>query len=194
VQNSHFLNAGARAVQIGGLTGLRYFRPSVQSYEAKDVTVAGKTFVGGEAQIAWITAQDSHVHHNLFCLPQKWLGRILQESEDSRFLSCRRGLFEKNLAILDERVWRILSIGSGTMPESFMFRANVWNRSAKAVNEALPVTEISGVYGVIPELRVMPSGQVEPASRDHRVARVGPWAYTAPKPAIEFTDVRVPVG
>lgn len=192
VQNNHFVNAGARAVQIGGLTGLRYFRPSVQNYEAKDIIVAGNTFVGGEAQIAWVTAQDSHVHHNLFYLPQKWLARILQESEDSRFLSCRRGLFENNLVILDEKVWRILSVGKSTMPESFVFRANVWNRSEKAVKAALPATETSGVYELIPELRVMPSGRLEPVSPHPGVARVGPWTYTPPKPAIEFVDVFVP--
>lgn len=192
VQNNHFVNAGARAVQIGGQTGLRYFRPSVQNYEAKDIIVAGNTFVGGEAQIAWITAQDSHVHHNLFYLPQKWLARILQESEDSRFLSCRRGLFENNLVILDEKVWRILSIGKGTMPESFVFRANVWNRSENAVKAALPAAETSGVYELIPELRVMPTGRLQPVSPDPRVARVGPWAYTPPRPVIEFMDVFVP--
>jgi hypothetical protein len=192
VQNNHFVNAGARAVQIGGLTGLRYFRPSVQSYEAKDITVAGNTFIGGESQIAWVTTQDSHVHHNLFYLPGKWLGRILQESQDSRFLSCRRGLFEKNLVMLDDKVLRILGIGKGTMPESFLFRANVWNRSAKAVNGALPTAETNGAYDRVLEMRVAPSGRLEPVAPDYRVRGVGPWAYSPPKPAIEFADVLVP--
>lgn len=192
VQNSRFLNAGARAVQIGGLTGLRYFRPSVQSYEAKDVTVAGNTFVGGEAQIAWITAQDSHVHHNLFYLPQKWLGRILQESEDSRFLSCRRGLFEKNLVILDERVWRIIGVGKGTKPESFIFRGNVWNWSAERVRRSLPTAEVDGIYGTIPEFRATELGRLENTSKNPLWPAVGPGAYQPVQLPRDMADVQLP--
>lgn len=51
VQCCFFKNAGQRSVNLGGSTGLQFFRPKVQDYEARNITVAGNRFVGGMAPI-----------------------------------------------------------------------------------------------------------------------------------------------
>ncbi|MHC4402813.1 MAG: SMP-30/gluconolactonase/LRE family protein [Planctomycetota bacterium] len=45
-----FDNAAGRAVNLGGSTGMPYFRPRGALYEAKDITVEGCTFVGGQVR------------------------------------------------------------------------------------------------------------------------------------------------
>ncbi|HEU4419520.1 MAG TPA: right-handed parallel beta-helix repeat-containing protein, partial [Planctomycetota bacterium] len=54
VRRCRFEHAGERAVNIGGSTGLQYFRPKPEGFEAKDVTVEGCTFVGSMAPIAFV--------------------------------------------------------------------------------------------------------------------------------------------
>ena len=49
-----FENAGGRGVNLGGSTGLPYFRPKPQGYEAKDITVEDCTFLGSMAPIAFV--------------------------------------------------------------------------------------------------------------------------------------------
>ncbi len=192
VQSNLFVSSGSRVVQIGGSTALQYFRPGVQNYEAKDVMVAGNTFIGGEAQILWITAQDTVVHHNLFYQPQKWLGRIAQETSDKRFRPCQRGIFEKNLIVLNTKVRRLFSVGVDTRPETFFLRGNVWNLHEYEVASSLPSMESAGVYGIDPELRRLKTGQLMTVSTHPAVRSVGPWAYRPLEFAGEFPDIRLP--
>jgi hypothetical protein len=77
VENNAFINCGERTVNIGGSTGKSVFRPQDATCEAENIIVAGNKFVGGEAHIAWVTSRNSYVHHNIFYLPEKWVGRIL---------------------------------------------------------------------------------------------------------------------
>ncbi|WP_321533269.1 right-handed parallel beta-helix repeat-containing protein [uncultured Desulfuromonas sp.] len=192
VQNNLFQDAGTRTVQIGGLTGKQYFRPSVGDYEAKNVTVSGNTFIGGEAQIAWVTAQDSHVHHNLFYLPEKWLGRILQETKDSQFKPCQRGLFEQNVVITDNRVNTFFNVGQGTEPESFVFRENLWFRLNGDNRPNLPAFETDGIYDVDPMILAGNDGRLQINSADPRLKQIGPDAYKPWTVGSDFSDVSVP--
>ena len=192
VQNNLFRMAGMRTVQIGGLTGKQYFRPSVGDYEAKNVTVAGNTFIGGEAQIAWVTAQDSHVHHNLFYLPEKWLGRILQETKDSQFNPCQRGLFEQNVVMTDNRVNTFFNVGQGTKPESFVFRENLWFRPGGRNRPNLPVFETDGIYDIDPMILAGNDGRLQINSADTRLKQIGPDGYKPWTVGSDFSDVSVP--
>ena len=73
VQTSFFQDAGERVVNLGGSTGLDYFRPPNAPYEAAGVVVAGNRFVGGEAQFLGSTSYESHIHHNLsICRRNGW--------------------------------------------------------------------------------------------------------------------------
>jgi len=192
VQNNLFRAAGMRTVQIGGLTGKQYFRPSMGDYEAKNVTIAGNTFIGGEAQVAWVTTRDSHVHHNLFYLPEKWLGRILQETKDTHFKPCQRGLFERNVVVTDPRVKAFFNVGQGTKPESFVFRENLWFRPNGDNRPNLPAFETDGIYDVDPMILAGNDGRLQINSADTRLKQIGPDAYKPLMVTPEFSDVSVP--
>lgn len=189
VQNSYFENAGTRIVQIGGATGLQYFRPEKTSYEAKDIRVAGNTLVGGEAQISWVTAQNSLVSNNLFYLPLKWFGRILQESKNPRFLPSQTGMVERNLIVTGESVRSLINIGRNTLPESFVFQGNVWSASEETVEDALPTEEIQGVYNIGFRGDKDSQGRVTVKKDYPRVDRVGPAAYLPWRAKKDFADI-----
>ena len=190
IQNSHFENAGERVVHIGGATGKQYFRPQGTNYEAKDIIVAGNTFVGGEAQVAWITAQESHVHHNLFYLPEKWVGRILQETKDPMFEPSQNGLFESNMVVSDERVRSFFNVGRGTKPSSFVFRENVWFNPRGQAIPSLPTYERDGVYDLDPGI-ITRDGRLTATSTDQRLKNIGPWNYEPWTAAVEFADINL---
>jgi len=193
VQNNLFKEAGQRVIQIGGLTGKAYFRPEVGDYEAKNITIAGNTFIGAEAQIAWVTAQDSHVHHNLFFLPEKWLGRILQETQDKQFKPSQRGVFERNVVVTDQRVKVFFNVGQGTEPGSFVFRENLWFRPDTDSRPNLPTFEKDGVYDVDPMILGTDSGGLQINSAAPQLQHIGPTGYQSWPRGEDFADIQVPV-
>ncbi|MDD2557124.1 MAG: right-handed parallel beta-helix repeat-containing protein [Desulfuromonadaceae bacterium] len=193
VQNNLFREAGQRMVQVGGLTGKTSFRPTVGDFEAKDITIAGNTFIGAEAQIAWVTAQDSHVHHNLFFLPEKWVGRISQETQDRQFKPCQRGLFERNVIVTDQRVKVFFNVGPGTAPESFAFRENLWFRPEAGNRPNLPTFEKDGVYEVDPMILGTDAGGLQINSAAPQLQYIGPIGYQSWPRGEDFADIRVPV-
>ncbi len=192
VQTSFFQDAGERIINLGGATGLDYFRPANATYEAANVVVAGNRFVGGETHIAWVTSRDSHVHHNLFYLPQKWVGRILQETKDLRFKTCQVGLFEDNLIVADDRVRSDVDVGAGTDPSTFAFRHNAWHRRGTERKPALPTSEIEGIYGIDPQLEDEGTATMRIGSRQSRLRSIGPDAYEPWSSAADFANVSVP--
>jgi hypothetical protein len=146
VQCCLFRSAGQRSVNVGGSTGLQFFRPKVKDYEAKNITVAGNRFERCMAPVAWVTADGGHVHHNTIILPDRWVLRILQETSDPQFKPSHGGLFEHNLVIYDSRAQFFVNIGPRTAPETFVFRHNAWCDVEGARRPTLPVAEEDGVY------------------------------------------------
>ncbi len=146
VQCCLFQNAGQRSINLGGSTGLQFFRPQVRDYEARNITIAGNRFEGSVSPIAWVTADGGHVHHNTMVLPDKWALRILQETADAQFQPCHGGVFEDNLVFYDSRVQVFVNVGPGTSPETFVFRRNAWCDVESDRRPSLPVEEQNGVY------------------------------------------------
>ena len=146
VQTSLFRDAGQRSINLGGSTGLQFFRPKVGDYEAKDITIAGNRFIGSTAPVAWVTTDGGYVHHNTFVLPEKWILRILQETKNPSFKPCHDGIFENNLVIYDSRVQIFVNIGPGTAPETFVFRHNAWHDTNSNRKPSLPTHEKDGLY------------------------------------------------
>ena len=146
VQCCFFKDAGQRAINLGGSTGLQFFRPSVGDCEARGIAIAGNRFVGSLAAVAWVTADGGHVHHNTIVLPEKWVLRILQETQDAQFRPSHGGVFEHNLVIYDSRVQVFVNVGTGTAPETFVFRRNAWCDVDGGRRPALPVPEEDSVY------------------------------------------------
>ncbi len=77
IRSNFFKNAGQRSINLGGSTGLRYFRPKVRDWEARNIVVEGNRFVGSMAPIAFITSTDCVVRQNTIVHPDKWAVRIL---------------------------------------------------------------------------------------------------------------------
>src|SRR5262249_7493119 len=73
-------HAGQRAVNLGGSTGLAYFRPRAQGYEARDIRVEDCTFIGSMAPVAFVGVDGATVRHNTIYRPGRWAFRILQET------------------------------------------------------------------------------------------------------------------
>jgi hypothetical protein len=181
VRDCHFRNGGGRAVNVGGSTGLDYFRPRGVGYEAQEILVEGCTFVGSLAPIAFVGVDGAVVRYNTIYHPDKWVLRILQETNAPGFLPCRRGRFENNLIVFRrEAVQVIVNIGPNTQPESFTFSQNLWYCQDRpdASRPELPARETGGIYGVDPRLKDPPREMFQP--QEPRAAGVGATAWRAP--------------
>lgn len=167
IRNCYFDRAGSRQINLGGSTGLQFFRPLGATYEAKDLTVEGCVFVGCMAGIAFVGVDGATVRFNTFYQPEKWLLRILQESREPQFVPCRNGIFERNLVVYRTDHWAEngVNIGPGTAPDTFVFRDNLWYATDRPERSQprLPTQETGGVYGRDPKLAAPEQGDFRPA-------------------------------
>jgi len=162
-----FLDGGSRAVNIGGSTGLTYFRPRGALYEARDITVEGCIFVGSQAPLAFVGVDGAVVRYNTIYRPDKWVLRILQETTEPGFAPCRHGCFERNLVVFRRADVAIpVNIGPHTAAETFVFVDNLWycEDRPQSSRPALPAAETGGVYGVDPQLMTLDEGRLRPRS------------------------------
>jgi hypothetical protein len=152
IRRCRFERAGSRAVNLGGSTGRRYFRPPNPGYEAKDLVVEDCTFIGSEAPIAFVGVDGAVVRHNTVYRPGRWVMRILQETRGDDFVPCRNGRFERNLVVFDGSLNGAANVGPGAQPETFVFADNYWYcRDAPGRSRPdLPTREKDGTYGKDP--------------------------------------------
>ena len=173
IKGNLFHGAGQRAVNLGGSTGLPFFRPRAQGFEARDLEVSGNHFVGCEAAVAFVTSSRCVVRRNTFMHPGKWVMRILQEQPTDKFQPCQSGVFEANLVVFDGRVGTIANVGPNTRPETFVFRGNAWFCSDGDRRLPLPAEESAGIHQVDPKVEdAGPRGWVI-RSNDERLRGVG---------------------
>jgi len=143
VERNLFKNCGARTLNLGGSTGLAYFRPQDAKFEAADLYVYSNIFIGSEAPVAYVGSTRVKVVNNTFYLPEKWVVRILQETVDpARFISCGDNSFENNI-IYQGTISTETNIGPNTRPGSFVYHNNYWYhyQNASWVGPNLPVTD-----------------------------------------------------
>lgn len=157
IRKNRFEEAGDRAVNLGGSTGLQFFRPKVQGYEAKDIRVEGNTFVGSQAPVAFVGVDGAAVRFNTLYHPEKWALRILQETRAPGFVPSRNGVFENNIVVFQSGRWTEggCNIGPNTAPQTFRFAGNLWyceDRPDRS-RPTLPTPETVGVYGKDPLFR-----------------------------------------
>lgn len=127
IAGNFFKNCGQRALNIGGSTGLQFFRPDTAHFEAARVQVFSNILIGSQATIAFVGAVEVDVAHNTFYRPDKWAIRILQETVDpSRFLPCGNNRFRNNIVVLSNANPVVTNIGPNTAPETFTFSNNLW--------------------------------------------------------------------
>lgn len=168
VRRNRFEHTGSRGVNIGGSTGLQFFRPPLvpgtEFWEAKDIRVEGNTFLGGGAPAAFVGVDGAVVRFNTIYRPQRWAVRILQETTAPGFVPCQDGQFTDNIVVFHSSEWSSggVNIGPNTAPSTFQFARNWWfclDNPGRS-RPALPVVETGGVYGVAPPFRDAENGDL----------------------------------
>jgi hypothetical protein len=149
---NYFNNCGQRTLNLGGSTGLDYFRPIDAQFEAADLQVYCNIFIGSLAPIAFVGSVRVAVINNTIINPERWILRILQETVDeNRFEKCGNNRFENNL-IYFGNISTETNIGPNTASESFVFKNNFWynhyNPNWQSPN--LPVVEVNQRIGTEP--------------------------------------------
>jgi hypothetical protein len=153
IRKCHFENAGQRGVNLGGSTGLPYFRPAPNGFEARRISVEHCVFTGGMCAVAFVGSTDCSFRFNTIRQPTKWIARILQENRQSEFVPCQTGSFTDNLIVFQAGQVRVaVNVGPGTKPASFVFARNAWFAKDRPDQSrlSLPVKEADGVYGMDP--------------------------------------------
>ncbi|KAF0245371.1 MAG: hypothetical protein FD180_1686 [Planctomycetota bacterium] len=174
IRKCRFDDAGSRAINIGGSTGLEFFRPPLKAppyAEARDITVEGNTFTGSDCPVAFVGVDGAVVRYNTIYRPRRWAMRILQETKAEGFVPCRNGVFTRNIVVFRSDAWSEggVNSGPGTEPESFKFEGNAWfclDAPARS-KPKLPAAETKGTYGTDPLL-------MDPEKGDLRVKKESP--------------------
>lgn len=186
------VEAGERAVNIGGSTGLEFFRPPVSAgapnAEARGIRVVANVIEGASAAIAFVGCVDSLAANNTIVTPHTWIFRILQETTSGggyEFLPCAGNAFVNNLVYFERAdLSTYVNIGPNTAPETFLFAHNLWhafdNPGASAPN--LPAPEIGGIVGLDPLLE-------NPAAGAFAIGAASPAAGAGRAPAVAAADV-----
>ena len=163
VRRCRFEHAGERAVNLGGSTGLAFFRPRPQGFEARKITVEDCTFIGSMAPFAFVGVDGATVRFNTIYRPARWIMRILQENREPGFVSSRNGVFENNLiAFRSDELAVPMNVGDATSPETFRFARNAWfciDNPSRSRPE-LPVAEVESVYGEDPQFEDAEAGKL----------------------------------
>lgn len=153
IEKCNFTNAGERPINLGGSTGLPFFRPQGAKFEAARLIVRNNTIEGSLCAAAFVGVDGAEFSGNTILFPTKWIFRILQETKEPGFVPCRNVLITENkITFRRSQVQTELNIGPDTKPETFRIQKNRWFAEDKpqASKPKLPVEEKDGVYGVDP--------------------------------------------
>lgn len=131
IERNLFRDGGQRTLNLGGSTGLAFFRPDTAHFEAADIRVFSNIIIGSWAAVAYVGSVNVRVENNTIYNPENWVIRILQETVDpDRFLECGDNTFHNNIVFLDHNLSTETNIGPNTRPETFSFSHNLWYNSA----------------------------------------------------------------
>ncbi|MBI1307588.1 MAG: hypothetical protein GC181_13380 [Bacteroidetes bacterium] len=156
IQRNYFKNGGQRTLNLGGSTGLQFFRPDTAEYEAAYIAVYANVIIGSLASVSFTGCVYVTVANNTIYHPEKWVIRILQETVDeSRFLPCGNSQFINNVVVMNADVSTEVNIGPNTAPNTFQFANNLWfhdNNKAWG-GPTLPTTESHAVIQMVPQFK-----------------------------------------
>jgi hypothetical protein len=161
IRRCDFTEAGMRAINCGGSTGLQFFRPPDATAEAREITIEHCRSVGSETPIAFVGVDGALFQRNTLYHPRKWVLRILQETVGDRFVACRNVRFERNLIVFNAAQVRThVNIGPNTEPQTFTFFANHWycENAPGQSHPRLPTAEEQGIHGRDPGISLDDQG------------------------------------
>jgi len=153
VEKCEFKNAGERPLNLGGSTGLDYFRPPGAKHEAAKLVARDNRIEGGLCAASFVGVDGAEFSNNTILFPQRWIFRMLQETNEPGFVTCRNVRVTGNRIVFLRSVIRSdVNVGGGTAPETFIFEGNRWfaEDRPEASRPRLPVAEKEGVYGTDP--------------------------------------------
>lgn len=154
IEGNFFRNGGQRTLNLGGSTGLQFFRPIDAPYEAANLQVYSNIIVGSWAAIAYVGSVNVEVVNNTIYQPENWVIRILQETVDpDRFLECGDNVFRNNIVHLSNSLSTETNIGPNTRPQTFTFSNNLWFNVDNPNNWAgpnIPVTDMNNLINTDP--------------------------------------------
>lgn len=159
IRRNVFVNAGERAVNLGGSTGTDFFRPplstTASNVEARNIRVISNVIQGGTSAVAFVGCVDCLASQNTIVGPTNWVVRILQETVTGggyTFLESQGGRFVNNIVVTGSTLRTEVNVGAGTLPGTFQFLTNLWydrdDPSTSTPN--LPVSESGSVIGQDP--------------------------------------------
>lgn len=169
IRANMFVDAGQRAVNLGGSTGLQFFRPIDATFEAADLQVYANVFIRSVAPIAYVGCVRVDVANNTIIHPERWVFRVLQETVDpTRFQPCGDNSFRNNIIVYRSTISTHVNIGGNTAPETFTLSNNLWY-NADDPSRSRPnlgvMTETSSIYGQDPLLvNVLNDQHLQPSS------------------------------
>jgi hypothetical protein len=180
ITQNRFIEAGERAVNMGGSTGFEFFRPALNAsgvnFEARDVRVVANLFRGGTSPIAFVGCLRCSASQNTIVDPERWVVRILQETTstaDYEFAPAADGLFVNNVIYYSRAALSAhVNVGPDTEPDSFVFMNNLWyahDDPEGSTPDSLPVPESQGIYGEDPAF-------ADPTADDFAIAAGSPAA------------------
>ena len=150
VERCRFLHAGERPLNIGGSTGLAYFRPPGTQHEAARIIVRDNHIEGSPCAAAFVGVDGAEFSNNTLLYPTKWIFRILQETREPGFAPCRNVLIKNNrITFRRSQVQTDINLSDGTAPETFRFESNHWLAEDRPDRSQpkLPTQEIADTYG-----------------------------------------------
>jgi hypothetical protein len=160
MEGNFFKNCGQRAVNLGGSTGLAFFRPIDAPFEAADLQVYSNVFIGSTAPIAYVGCVRVQVINNTIYNPGNWVIRILQETVDTaRFAKCGDNTFRNNIIYRGSGLSTDCNVGSNTDPKSFHFSNNLWYhyQNSSWTGPNLPVVDSNNIIGSNPLFKNIPN-------------------------------------
>jgi hypothetical protein len=170
MEKNLFKKGGERTLNLGGSTGLQFFRPIDAKFEAADLEVYSNIFIESFAPIAYVGCIRVKVINNTIVNPENWVFRILQETVDpSRFPPCGQNEFSNNIIYFKNSIRTIVNIGPNTDPGSFTISNNLWfNHETPGFNQiTLPVNEPGSIRAMDPQFQNL-------ASEDFNLKRTSP--------------------
>lgn len=183
ITGNRFDGIPGRSVNAGGSTGLEYFRPIDAPHEAARIHVISNLIINGGADsgaaIAFVGCDACVFAHNTVIQPRTWVGRILQESTQARFVPARNGVFSNNVIVLNTSDLRtIFNVGGNTEPGSFVLERNLWFALDQGASWSGPTIDGSIPAEVAPLIQEDPLFE-DREGGDFRLMNTSPAAHQA---------------
>lgn len=157
VEKCHFIRAGERPLNIGGSTGLEYFRPPGARHEAARIVARDNLIEGSLCAAAFVGVDGAEFSGNTILFPTKWIFRILQETREPGFVPCRNVQVKDNKIVFRRsQVGIDVNLSDATSPGTFRFERNHWFAEDRPASSKprLPVEETGGIYGIDPRAKL----------------------------------------